>query len=257
MNFKNWFTLQFYQLEELKMSEIKQTDIEKIFFAMVTFNEIFIGKTDEELFNALYYRQFPYCEIAMLYSYEEAYEYANRRYYQIFLANPVLYGLNPMPLPTSENERCYNIRNFNFENLLIEQYNKMEISAKSANQNLPMPYTLPVVKKNVNDNLFWAIDANNGFAVASNPNELLNLMLHAGFIYPHAIPFANEMTAGINARNNYLDRFFCRYSMNETVYLPDNIICSGEYFIDDLYSEREKRRADNLAVNQLKSNGLL
>ena len=45
--------------------------------------------------------------------------------------------------------------------------------------------------------------------------------------------------------------------MNETVELPDNIIASGEYFIDDLYSEHEKCRADNLAVNQLKSNGLL
>lgn len=239
------------------MSEMKNSEIDELFFTMVTFNEIFIGKTAEELFNALYYRQFPYCETAILYSYDEAYEYANRRYYQIFLANPVLYGLTPMPLPINENARCYNIRDFNFENSLIEQYNKMEISPKSANQNLPMPYTVPVVMKNVNDDLFWAIDANNGFALASTLNELLDLMLDSGLIYPHAIPFTNEMIAGVNARNNYLGRFLSRYAMSENIELPDSIICSGAYFIDDLYSEREKRRTENLALNLLINNGLL
>lgn len=182
------------------MSEIKTTEIEQFFFAMVTFNEIFIGKTSEELVNALHYRQFPYCEIAMLYSYDEAYEYSNRKYYQIFLANPVLYGLTPMPIPTNENERCYQIRDFNFENLLIGQADNRAISPKSNKQYLPIPYAMPVIRKKVNDNLFWAIDANNGFAVASTLDVLLNFMSNVGFIYPRAISVDYEMMASLVAR---------------------------------------------------------
>lgn len=239
------------------MSEIKTTESEQPFFAMVTFNEIFIGKTAEELVNALHYRQFPYCEIAMLYSYDEAYEYSNRKYYQIFLANPVLYGLTPMPIPINENERCYQIRDFNFENLLIGQADNRAISPKSNKQYLPIPYAMPVIKKKVNDNLFWAIDANNGFAVASTLDVLLNFMLHVGFIYPRAISVDYEMMASVVARNNYLGRFFSRYAMSETVQLPDNLIGSEMYFIDNLYTEREARRTENIIVNQLSFNGLL
>ena len=239
------------------MSEIKQTEIEKIFFAMITFNEIFIGKTDEELFNALYYRQFPYCETAMLYSYDEAYEYVYRRYYQVFFANPTLYGATPMPAATGVNESCLHIRSRSFEDLLIEGGQALTSAPKSAKQYLPMSYAMPVIKKNVNEYLFWAVDANNGFAVASNLNELLKFMVHSGLIYPRAISVDNEIMAAVVARNNYLGRFFGRYGIIETVYLPDSITCSGAYFIDDLYFEREKRREDNLAVNQLKANGLL
>ena len=67
-----------------------------------------------------------------------------------------------------------------------------------------------------------------------------------------------EAMAAVVARNNYLGRFFCRYSMKETIELPDDIIDSGMYFIDNSYSERrEKRRTKNIAVNQFIFNDLL
>lgn len=45
--------------------------------------------------------------------------------------------------------------------------------------------------------------------------------------------------------------------MSETVQLPDNLIGSEMYFIDNLYTEREARRTENIIVNQLSFNGLL
>ena len=110
---------------------------------------------------------------------------------------------------------------------------------------------------NVNDGLFWAIDSLNGFAVASNLNELIHFLLDAGLIYSHAAPYGDEYSAAINSRSAYLNRFACRYGFGEPVDLPYSLIRCGEIFMDTRYEEREQRRTDNQIRNNLMLRGLL
>ena len=101
--------------------------VEEIYLVMVSFNQVFIGRTAEELYNALYYRHYPFCEIAVLNTLEEAQCYAWQRYHANFLSNPYLYGFAPMPLPSTSNKIGYNIRANDF----------VEINSAAVSENLP------------------------------------------------------------------------------------------------------------------------
>ena len=237
--------------------------VEELYFAMVSFNQVFIGRTAEELYNALYYRYYSFCEVAVFQRLEEAHLYVTQRYHVNLFSNPYLYGYTPMPLPIESKNNGYNIRAKEFVEITAESCSSNEIMPASFDsqqtqliQNY-MPYAKPVVQQNVNEGLFWAIDAINGFAVASNVNELISLLIDSGLIYSHAIPIGSESLASVTSRANYLNRFACRYDFKEIVNLPTNPIRSGEFFIDYNYEERETRCERNKVRNQLLSVGLL
>lgn len=248
-----------YLKEEFQM-KIK---VEDLYFSMVSFNQVFIGKTAEELYNALYYRQYPYCEVAVFPRLEEAHLYVTQRYHVNLFSNPYLYGYPPMPLPIESKNSGYNIRAKEFVEITAESYSSNEVMSTNVDsqQTQPiqnyMPYAKPIMQQNVNEGLFWAIDAINGFAVASSISELINILIGAGLIYSHAIPFGSEYLAAVFSRSSYLHRFACRYDFKEIVNLPTNPIRSGEYFIDCNYEERETRCKKNKVRNQLLSVGLL
>ena len=238
--------------------------VEEIYLVMVSFNQVFIGRTAEELYNALYYRHYLFCEVAVLNTLEEAQYYAwQQRYYVNFLSNPYLYGFAPMPLPMMSNKSGYNIRGRDFEEIPADtvQSTNSELFNIPAQQ-MPlcsdsMSYDKPVLKENVNDRLYWAIDAMNGYVVASNLDELIHFLLNVGLIYSHAVPYGNECLAAVNSRSAYLNRFSCRYGFSEEIELPQNLISSGEGFIDFRYEEREKQNEDNRVRSYLQSCGLL
>ena len=237
--------------------------VEEFYFGMASFNQVFIGRTAEELYNALYYRHYPYCEVAVFPRLEEAHLYVTQRYHVNLFSNPYLYGYPPMPLPIESKNNGYNIRANDFVEITAESCSSNEIMPTNFDsqqtqliQNY-MPYVKPVAQQNVNEGLFWAIDAINGFAVASNINDLIRILMDTGLIYSHAIPFGNEFLASVTSRANYLKRFACRYASNEIVNLPMNPISSGEFFIDYNYEERETRCERNKVRNQLLSVGLL
>lgn len=237
--------------------------VDEIYLVMVSFNQVFIGRTAGELYNALCYRHYPFCEVAVLNTLEEAQCYAWQRYYVNFLSNPYLYGFAPMPLPMMSNKNGYNIRGRDFEEITVGVVptNDNEL-ANVSNQQITfcsesMSYDKPVLKENVNDRLYWAIDALNGYAVASSLNEFIYFLLGVGLIYSHAVPYSNEYLAAVNSRSAYLNRFSCHYGFNEEIELPHNLLSSGEYFIDSRYEEREKRNEDNRVRSYLLSCGLL
>ena len=246
-----------YLKEEFQM-KIK---VEEFYFGMASFNQVFIGRTAEELYNALYYRHYPYCEVAVFPRLEEAHLYVTQRYHVNLFSNPYLYGYAPMPLPIESKNSGYNIRAKEF----------VEITADSSNEIMPanfdsqqaqliqnyMPYAKPIVQQNVNEGLFWAIDAINGFAVVSDIKDLISVMLNESLSYAHAIPFGDEWSASVSSRASYLNRFACRYDFKEIVNLPTNPIRSGEIFVDCNYEERESRCEKNKVRNQLLSVGLL
>ena len=235
-----------------------EINVEELWLAMVSFNQCCICRTREELRNALFYRHYFFCEIAVLSNAEEAHCYARQRYHVNFFANPYLYGYPPMPLPNTANNTSYNIRGADFSE--IQQYQHEEDNLPTVLDCLPkisVQYSKPVSQANVNDGLFWAIDAMNGFAVASNLDELIYFLLDAGLIYSHAIPYSDEYSAAFNSRSAYLNRFSCHYGFGEPVELPYSLIRCGEIFIDTRYEEREQRRSDNKIRNNLMLRGLL
>ena len=206
---------------------------------------------------------YPFCEVAVLNTLEEAQEYAWQRYHTNFLSNPYLYGFAPMPLPLVSDKSGYNIRGKDFVEIPADtvQSTNNELSNVPIQQ-MPlcsalMSYDKPIVKENVNDRLYWAIDALNGYAVASNLDELIYFLLDASLIYSHAVPYSNEYLAAVNSRSGYVNRFSCHYGLNEMIDVPQTLISSGGYFIDSRYEEREKRNEDNRVRNCLLSCGLL
>lgn len=232
------------------------TNVESFFFAMISFNQVFTGRIVAELYNALYFRKYPFCEVAVFPNVDEAHYYILQRYNANFLANPYLYGFAPMPLPSTSTKIGYNIRANDF----------VEINPDAVSENLPVTindqqcslFAKPVVvEQNINDGLFWAVDAMNGFAVADNLNGLIHFLTDSGLIYAHTVPYGDELSASAYSRSAYLNRFACRYSFNESIRLPSNPIRNGELFIDSDYETREARRSVNDIHNQLMSFGLL
>lgn len=231
------------------------TNVETLFFAMLSFNQVFTGRTAAELYNALYFRKYPFCEIAVFPNLDEAHYYVRQRYNANFLANPYLYGFAPMPLPSTSTKIGYNIRANDF----------VEINSDVVSENLPATindqqcslFAKPVVQQNINDGLFWAVDAMNGFAVADNLNGLILFLTDSRLIYAHTVPYGDESSASAYSRSAYLNRFACRYDFSESIRLPSNPIRNGQLFIDSDYETREARRSVNDIHNQLMSFGML
>ena len=232
------------------------TNVESLFFAMISFNQVFTGRAVAELYNALYFRKYLFCEVAVFSNSDEAHYYIQQRYNANFLANPYLYGFAPMPLPSASTAIGYNIQANDF----------VEINSTAVSENLPATindqqcslFAKPiVVQQNINDGLFWAVDAMNGFAVADNLNDLIHFLADSGLIQAHAVPYGDELSASAYSRSAYLNRFARLYGFNENITLPSNPIHSGELFIDPNYENRETRRSSNVIHNQLMSFGLL
>ena len=240
------------------------SSVEEIFLTMVSFNQCCICRTKEEFRNALFYRHYPFCEVAVLQNFAQADYYVRQRYHANFFANPHLYGYPPMPLLGTDNQNGYNLRGDDFSEIRIaakvSQNQDAEDNLPSLLDSLPnlsLSYSKPVLQQNVNDGLFWAIDAMNGFAVASNLDELIYFLMDDGLIYSHAIPYCDENSAAFNSRFAYLNRFACRYGFGEPIELPYSLVRSNELFIDKHYAEREQRRQDNEIRNSLMLCGLL
>ena len=231
------------------------TNVESLFFAMLSFNQVFTGRIVAELYNALYFRKYPFCEVTVFPNVDEAHYYIRQRYNANFLANPYLYGFAPMPLPSTSTKIGYNIRANDF----------VEINSAAVSENLPAIineqqcslFAKPVVQQNINDGLFWAVDAMNGFAVADNLNGLIHFLTDSGLSYAHAVPYGDELSASVYSRSAYLNRFACRYGFNESIRLPSNPIRNGQLFIDSDYETREARRSVNDIHSQLMSFGML
>ena len=237
-----------------------EINVEELWLTMVTFNQCCVCRTREELRNALFYRHYSFCEIAVLSNAEEAHRYAQQRYHANFFANPYHYGYPPIPLPNNTNNTGYNVRGTDFSEINVQQHQHDEDNLPTVPDFLPnisMQYSKPVSQANVNDGLFWAIDAMNGFAVASNLDELIYFLLDAGLIYSHAVPYCDEYSAAFLSRSAYLNRFACRYGFGEPVDLPYSLIRCGEIFTDTRYEERKQRRTDNQIRNNLMLRGLL
>ena len=222
-------------------------NVESFFFAMSSFNQVFTGRTVAELYNALYFRKYPFCEVAVFPNVDEAHYYIQQRYNANFLANPYLYGFAPIPLPSTSTKIGYNIRANDF----------VEINSDVVSENLPATindqqcslFAKPVVvEQNINDGLFWAVDAMNG---------LIHFLADSRLIYAHAVPYGDELSASAYSRSAYLNRFACRYGFNENITLPSTPIRNGELFIDSDYEKREARRSVNDIHNQLMSFGML
>jgi len=118
-------------------------------------------------------------------------------------------------------------------------------------------YKNPALLPNSVAESFWAVEAINGYAVASDLNMLAYFLTQQGFIYPRAVPYQNEIFASINARVRFINRFARRYGF-ETESLENlPIIASGNYFVDSVHQERELRRVDNATMQNLSEFGLL
>ena len=239
------------------------TKVESLFFVMLSFNQVFIGQIAQDFYNALYYRTYPFCEVAVVQSATEARNYAQQRYNAKFLSNPHLYGFAPMPLPVNSVKIGYNIRANEFVEINVDSATESATCAP-ASENVPATFDFPpssrfskpVVRQNVNDGLFWAVDAINGFAVTDNLNDLISILADRGLVYAHAVPYGDEFSAAVYSRSAYLDRFACRYNFYEGIELSTNLIRNGEVFIDPDYENREARRSNNPTLNRLLSLGL-
>ena len=239
------------------------TKVESLFFVMVSFDQAFIGKTAQDFYNSLYYRKYPFCEVAVVRSATEADCYIQQHNYANFLSNPHLYGFAPMPLPVNSVKIGYNIRTNKFVEINADSETASTTCAP-ASENVPATFDFPqssrfskpVVHQNVNDGLFWAVDAINGFDVTDNLNALIYILADRGLIYAHALPYGDEFSAAVYSRSAYLDRFACRYNFNEDIELPTDLIRNGQVFIDPDYENREARRSNNPTLNRLLSLGL-
>ena len=232
------------------------TNVESLFFAMISFNQAFIGRAKAELYNALYFRKYLFCEVAVFTNSDEAHYYVRQRYNANFLANPYLYGFAPMPLPSASTAIGYNIRANDFVEINSDAVSE-NLLATINDQQCSLFAKPVVVQQNINDGLFWAVDAMNGFAVADNLNGLIHFLADSKLIYAHAVPYGDELSASAYSRSTYLNRFACRYGFNESIRLPSNPIRNGQLFIDSDYETREARRSVNDIHNQLTSFGLL
>ena len=152
-------------------------NVEEVYLTMVTFNQVCICGTKEELLNALRFRHYPFCEVAVLSNFEEAQCYVQQRYHANFFANPHLYGYAPMPLPYTNSNNGYNVRVADFSeisdgdtgnSMLHTDENRLSLHHALPNIALQYAKPLPLLgQSQVNEGLFWAIDAINGFALAS------------------------------------------------------------------------------------------
>ncbi len=217
------------------------------YFAMVTHGQIFAGKSETDLYNALYNRKFPYCEVAVLKSLHEADFFAKNRYHALFYANPHLYPMYPMPMPLAQE---YNLDIGTIQTLDANQ-------GSNLNNRNEMRFCVPVVQINVNADLFWAIDAINGYGVANDLNILLHMLTNCGLDYAHAVTYRNEYDAAIHARDCYVNRFIHRYGYTEIPHLFDKIIQAGNILVDPDYPNKEERLKSRSLVTALHSFGLL
>ena len=95
-------------------------------------------------------------------------------------------------------------------------------------------YKNPKLLKNSLVGNFWAVEAINGYTVASDLNMLVYYLTRQGFIYPRAVPYQNEILASIKSRARFIER------SEQLDYLP--MIASGNYFVDEFHQEHEMRR---------------
>ena len=233
--------------------------IETPCFAMVTYDNVIVTQSIEELMTAISQRQFFYCEVTVLNEVEEAARYAVQKYYAMFYANPFLSEESAMPLPTPASNQCYNLKSNRLMTAISESDKNLELTEVSPTAfNLMYPqYKNPELLQNSSVGTFWSVEAINGYAVASDLNMLAYLLTRQGFIYPRAVPYQNEVLASIKARAGFIERFARRYGFEseQLAYLP--IIGSGHYFVDEFHQEREVRRIDNPTTQKLLDFGLL
>jgi len=191
-------------------------------FVMVSFDNVIVTQSIEELISAIYHRNYFHCEVAVLNELAEAERYAIQKYYATFYANPFLTEVTPMPLPTPASNQFYNLKS---HRLTTETH--------------------------------WAVEAINGYAVASDLNMLAYFLTQQGFIYPRAVAYQNEILAGITARAGFINRFAKRYGFESESLENLPIIASGNYFVDEFHQERELRRVSNSTMQNLSEFGLL
>ena len=130
------------------------TELITNYFAMVTHGQIFTGKSEDDLYSAIYNRNFSYCEIAVLKSWEEADWFAKNRYHEIFYSNPNLYSAYPMP--TAQE---YNIE---VKSLVPPQTNSETNFNQRITPSLDFYFKNPAITSNVKHKIFWAVDGING-----------------------------------------------------------------------------------------------
>lgn len=230
-------------------------------FVMVTFDNVIVTQSIEELMAAIGQRQYFHCEVAVLNEVEEATRYAVQKYYEMFYSNPFLSEVTPMPLPTPASRQFYNLKSHRLTMAISESDKNLELAPSGASQSnfnlMYQQYKNPALLQNSAVESFWAVEAINGYAVASDLNMLAYFLTQQGFIYPRAVPYQNEIFASINARAEFINRFARRYGFEteSLEYLP--IIASGNYFVDVIHQEREMRRMDNPTMQKISAVGLL
>ena len=230
-------------------------------FAMVTFDNVIVTQNIEELMATISQRQYFHCEVAVLNEVEEATRYAVQKYYAMFHSNPFLAEVTPMPLPTPASNQFYNLKSHRLTTAISGSDKNLELAPSGASQSnfnlMYQQYKNPALFQNLTTETYWAVEAINGYAVASDLNMLAYFLTQQGFIYPRAVPYQNEILASINARAGFINRFARRYGFEteSLEYLP--IIASGNYFVDSVHQERELRRVANLTIQNLSEFGLL
>ena len=221
-------------------------------FAMVTFDNVIVTQNIEELMATISQRKHFHCEVAVLNEVEEATRYAVQKYYAIFQSNPFLSEVTPMPLPATASNQFYNIKSHKLTTAISESDKNLELAPSGASQSnfnlMYQQYKNSALLQNSVAESFWAVEAINGYAVASDLNMLAYFLTQQGFIYPRAVPYQNDILASINARAGFINRFARRYGFESESLENLPIIESGNYFVDSVHQERELRRADNATI---------
>ena len=221
------------------------------YYLIITYIEVYVVYGVQALYNCLYFRRLPTCEIQACETLEEVNALALQRYPYRVYTTPALQGVEPMPLPaTGEYQR----KDSELEQLLISeglngmeklaapgsslQQESIQQAGSAASTPVVLGTEMPII--DVNAGICWAIDGMNMYGTALDLNALVSVMSDPKWVYPHALTFMEFNIASFAARKRYMERFYRRYdSAKECILEPHAQLEQGDLYQDTSYVERE------------------
>lgn len=206
-------------------------------YAMVSSESLAICENETNLWYCLHGRKNYHCMVYAMPDQFKLQQLLQQKYPSFFYSNNAGLGSIALKVPTplKGNNGYYSLHN---PSQLIEG----SIQHPVTNYNLSP--TLQII-----DMGFWSISGLNGYYIANSINELINVFLSNSLTMPLAIWCYDSFQAHWTVRQEYVRRFYQRYSADvENILLPPELTSN---YLDSSFDQREERLKNNEDSSQL------
>lgn len=221
-------------LNNSKSVSVKTSEVEiipQLNYALISSESIAICENETKLWGCLQARKNYNCMVYAMVDQFKLQQLLQQKYPSFFYSNNTGLGILSLevPSPLKGASGYYCLQN---SNELIE----------GSVQNPITNYTAPPTTQMI-DTGFWAISGLNGYYVANSINDLINVFLSNVLNTPVAIWCSNSAQAHWTVRQEYVRRFYQRYSAEiETIFLPHELTPT---YLDLHFELREERLKNN------------